>query len=392
MQETQETEIDMNTWADEDRYQLKTYAKWPISLERGEGCYVFASDGKRYLDLYGGHAVVVTGHCHPKIVRAIQEQAAQLIFYSNVVYSSVRSRAVRKLVEAAGAPYHQAFLANSGSEANENAIKLARALTGRTEVISLEGSFHGRTYGSLSATGIAKYSAYLNTPVPGHRIVSAKDAGQAVSDKTAALLVEPIQSLGGINVIPGELLVEMSQACRSHQALLIFDEVQVGIGRTGRFLYSGINQVYPDMVTLAKGIGSGFPASALLLTEAMAREVRSGDLGTTFGGGPLACACIEATLDLIREEDVLANVRRVSKSIQERLSRLPIVEEVRGAGLLLGVRFSGRWASAKSVQRELQARGILTGTSDDPSILRLMPPLIITEAEIDSFITTLASL
>ena len=388
----QETRTYNNTKADEDRYQLKTYAKWPISLERGEGCYVFDSDGRRYLDLYGGHAVVVTGHCHPKIVRAIQEQAAQFIFYSNVVYNSVRSRAVRKLVEAAGRPYYQAFLANSGSEANENAIKLARALTGRTEVISLEGSFHGRTYGSLSATGIAKYSAYLNTPVPDHRIVAAQAASGAVSDKTAALLVEPIQSLGGINVISGELLAEMSHACSNHGAFLIFDEVQVGIGRTGTFLYSGINNVYPDMVTLAKGIASGFPASALLLTEPVARVVKSGDLGTTFGGGPLACACMEATLDFIREEDVLENVRRVSSHVRTELSRLPMVEEVRGAGLLLGVRFAGPWASAKSVQLALQAKGILTGTSDDPSILRLMPPLIITEAEIDSFITTLAGL
>ncbi|RPJ61635.1 MAG: aspartate aminotransferase family protein [Acidobacteria bacterium] len=388
----QETPTNTNTVADEDRYQLKTYAKWPISLERGEGCYVYDSDGKRYLDLYGGHAVVATGHCHPKIVRAIQEQAAQFIFYSNVVYNGVRARAVRKLVEAAGPPYYQAFLANSGSEANENAIKLARALTGRTEVISLEGSFHGRTYGSLSATGIAKYSAYLNTPVPAHRIVPARDAAGAVSDKTAALLVEPIQSLGGITVIPGELLAGMRQACSNHDALLIFDEVQVGIGRTGQFLYSGINDVYPDLVTLAKGIASGFPASALLLTEAVARQVKSGDLGTTFGGGPLACACIEATLDVIQEEDILGNVRRVSSHAHNELSRLPIVEEVRGAGLLLGLRFAGPWASAKSVQRELQAKGILTGTSDDPSILRLMPPLIITEAQIDSFITTLASL
>ncbi len=387
----QDTETN-NTRADEDRYQLKTYAKWPISLERGEGCYVYDSDGKRYLDLYGGHAVVVTGHCHPKIVRAIQQQAAQFIFYSNVVYNSVRARAVRKLVEAAGAPYYQVFLANSGSEANENAIKLARALTGRTEVISLVGSFHGRTYGSLTATGIAKYSGYLNTPVPGHRIVPAQDAAGAVSDRTAALLVEPIQSLGGINVIPGELLAEMSQACSNHRALLIFDEVQVGIGRTGTFLYSGINHVYPDLVTLAKGIASGFPASALLLNEAVAREVKSGDLGTTFGGGPLACACIEATLDFIQEEDVLGNVRRVSSHIKNELARLPIVEEVRGVGLLLGLRFAGPWASAKTVQLALQAKGILTGTSDNPSILRLMPPLIITEAEIDSFIATLASL
>ncbi|RPI25568.1 MAG: aspartate aminotransferase family protein [Acidobacteria bacterium] len=387
MQDTQ-----TNTRADEDRYQLKTYAKWPLSLERGEGCYVFDSEGNRFLDLYGGHAVVVTGHCHPRIVRAIQEQAAQFIFYSNVVYNSVRSRAVRKLIECAGPPYYQVFLANSGSESNENAIKLARAITGRTEVISLEGSFHGRTYGSLSATGISKYSAYLNTPVPGHRIIAPQDAAAAVSDKTAALLVEPIQSLGGINVIPGHVLSEMSRACSEQGALLIFDEVQVGIGRTGRFLYSGINDVYPDIVTLAKGIASGFPASAMLVTEPVAAEVKSGDLGTTFGGGPLACACIEATLDFLQDEDVLGNVRRVSAYLKEALERLEIVEEVRGVGLLLGLRFSGPWASAKSVQKALMAKGVLTGTSDDPSILRLMPPLIIREEDIEGFIQILGAL
>ncbi|HXK58568.1 MAG TPA: aspartate aminotransferase family protein [Acidobacteriota bacterium] len=381
-----------STRSDEDRYQLKTYAKWPLTLERGEGCYVFDSDGNRYLDLYGGHAVVVTGHCHPRIVRAIKEQAEQLIFYSNVVYNSTRSRAVRKLVEHAGPPYHQVFLANSGSEANENAIKLARAHTARTEVISLEDSFHGRTYGSLSATGIPSYPAYLNTPVPGHRIVPAKDAATAVSEKTAAVLVEPIQSLGGIKPVPVEWLAEMRQACTDHGALLIFDEVQLGVGRTGRFLYSGINGVYPDMVTLAKGIASGFPAAALLVTEAVAVRVKSGDLGTTFGGGPLACACIEATLDILRDEQILDNVRHVSGYLKKALEALDIVEEVRGAGLLLGVRFSSPWQEAKNLQKALMGKRILTGTSHDPSILRLMPPLIISEADVESFIQVLRDL
>jgi acetylornithine/N-succinyldiaminopimelate aminotransferase len=378
--------------ADEDRYQLRTYAKLPIALERGEGCYVFDSEGNRYLDFYGGHAVVATGHCHPRIVRVIQEQAARFIFYSNVVYNGVRSRAARKLIEMAGAPYSQVFLANSGSEANENAIKLARALSGRREVISLEGSFHGRTYGSLSATGIAKYSAYLNTPVPCHRIVPAAEAASAVSDQTAALLVEPVQSLGGVTVVPVETLKAMREACRDHDAFLIFDEIQVGVGRTGRFLYSGIGGVFPDLVTLAKGIGSGFPASAVLVTEAIATRVKNGDLGTTFGGGPLACACIEETLDIFRDEGILENVARMSAYLRAELARIPVVEEVRGAGLLVGLRFSGAWSVVKSVRQALFARKILTGGSDDPSVLRLMPPLTISEQEVDCLVEALKSL
>jgi acetylornithine/N-succinyldiaminopimelate aminotransferase len=381
-----------NIQADEDRYQLKTYAKWPLSFERGEGCFVFDSNGDRYLDLYGGHAVVATGHCHPRVVSALQKQAGQFIFYSNVAYNGVRSRAVRKLVEMAGPPYFQVFLANSGSEANENAIKLARALTGRKEVISLEGSFHGRTYGSLTATGIPKYSKYLNTPVPHHRIISPDQAADLVSNETAALLVEPIQSLGGMKVIPVEILARMERACREHGALFIFDEVQVGVGRTGRFLYAGLEGIAPDMVTLAKGIASGFPASAVLVTEAVSAGVKGGDLGTTFGGGPLACACIEATLDVFREEGLLKNVDRISTYLGEQLRSVAALEEVRGAGLLVGLRFREPWSAARSVQQALLARKILTGTSDDPGILRLMPPLVITESEIDCLVEALKAL
>lgn len=392
MLETMNTSDSIQTFREEDRYQLKTYAKWAISLERGEGCYVFDTEGNRYLDLYGGHAVVSTGHCHPAVVRAIQEQAAQLIFYSNVSYNTVRSRAIRKLVELAGSPYFQAFLANSGSEANENAIKLARALTGRKEIVSLTGSFHGRTYGALSATGIAKYRAYLNTPVPDHRIVEAEVAAESVSEETAALLVEPIQSLGGVRVIPPEWLAQMASACRNHGSLLIFDEVQLGLGRTGRFLYSGINGTYPDMVTLAKGIASGIPASAILVTEDLAKSVKSGDLGTTFGGGPLACSCIEATLDVIRREDLLTNVKRVSAYLKDELRGFPFVEEIRGAGLLLGLRFAEPWTRAKTMQQALLDKRILTGTSDDPSILRLMPPLILKETDLSLFLDALKAL
>lgn len=374
----------------EDRYQLSTYSKLPISLERGRGSYVFDSDGKRYLDMYGGHAVASTGHCHPEVVRAIQEQAESIIFYSNVVYHSARSRAAAKLIDLAGAPYHQAFFANSGSEANENALKLARAVTGRVEVLSTTGSFHGRTYGSLSATGIDSYRNYLNAPVPGHRILPWDRVADEVSTSTAAVLLEPIQSMSGVIELPVEALQAIYGACRKNGAVLIFDEIQTGIGRTGTFLYANQLNIRPDLISLAKGIASGFPVGALLVSEKIAKQVRKGDLGTTFGGGPLACAAMEATLKVIEQEDLPANAHLMGLKIVDGLRRLEVVEEVRGQGLLLGIRFRNR--SASEVHRFLFERGILSGTSDDPSILRIMPPLTLSSAEVEEFSSALESL
>ena len=207
--------------------------------------------------------VASTGHCHPLVVKAICEQAAKLLFYSNATYNSTRARAAEKIIAMTGGDYYQVFLVNSGAEANENAIKLARAHTGRTEVISSTGAFHGRTYGALSATGVGKYRAYLNTPVPGHTILNEEEMPGAVSEKTAAVLVEPIQSMGGIRVLPIGLLEEISRVCREQGALLVFDEIQTGIGRTGTFLYSQQLGFVPDLTTFAKGAGSGIPTGEI---------------------------------------------------------------------------------------------------------------------------------
>ncbi len=368
----------------EDRYQLKTYAKLPLVLDRGRGCYVYDQDGNEYLDLYGGHAVVSTGHCHPRVVEALRTQAEEILFYSNVVYSSVRARSVKKLMELAGPPYWQAFLANSGSEANENAIKVARALTGRTDVLSLSNSFHGRTYGSLSSTGVSNYAEYLNTPVPGHRILDLQEVADSVDSDTAAVLLEPIRSMGGVEEVPAQTLRQIHDACRSHGAFLIFDEVQTGIGRTGSFLYAGTGGIYPEMVTLAKGIASGIPASALLVTREVAERVRSGDLGATFGGAPVSCAAMEATLQVLEEEDLIRNAARMGSYLRQELEVLPWVAEVRGRGLLLGIKIEG--GAAKDLGRFLRASRILTGTSSDPSVLRLMPPLVLGHKEADAFL------
>lgn len=367
----------------EDRYQLGTYTKLPLSIERGQGCYVYDAHGTSYLDFYGGHAVVSTGHCHPCVVQAIQEQAAQLIFYSNAAYNGMRAAAVAKLLEMAGPPYHQVFLANSGSEANENAIKLARAASGRPEIISMIGSFHGRTYGSLSSTGIAKYVEYLNTPVPMHRVLPPAQVAAQVCGRTAAVLIEPIQSLGGVRQIGPNVLADIQAACRHHGAYLIFDEVQTGIARTGSFLCAGRNGIHPDMVTLAKGLASGFPAAALLVTQELSEKVKPGDLGTTFGGGPLACAAMVATLRVIEEEKLADNAARVGNHLRERLQLCAGVEEVRGRGLLLGIKVKRR---AQEIREALFHKRILVGTSDDPQVLRLMPPLVITVKEANLFL------
>lgn len=374
----------------EDRYQVNTYAKLPLVVDRGEGCYVFDPQGQRYLDLYAGHAVTSTGHCHPKVVEAVRRQLGELIFYSNATYNTVRARALEKLIQLS-VPFHQAFLVNSGAEANENAIKLARALTGRTEVLSCRNAFHGRTYGSLSATGIGHYRDFLNTPVPGHVLLPAEEIASRISNSTAAVLVEPIQSMGGVVKIPRDVLLEIERSCRSHGALLIFDEIQTGVGRTGgSFLYSQKLGLHPDLTSLAKGIASGYPAAALLIARDLASQVKKGDLGSTFGGSPAACAAILATLTVIEEERLLENVTDVSAYLLQQLKAVADLDEVRGEGFLIGLSLQNR--TAKDVQKGLFEKGILTGTSYDPKILRLMPALTLSRAEVDQFVGGMQSI
>jgi len=369
---------------EEDRYLLATYAKLPISIERGQGCYVYDAEGNEYLDMYSGHCVTSTGHCHPKVVAAVQRQVAKLIFYSNATYNSTRARAANKLVKLCGPCCHQAFFVNSGAEANENAIKLARAVTGRREVISCQGAFHGRTYGSLSATGIDKYREYINTPVPDHNVLSIDRVPASVSEDTAAVIVEPIQSMGGVVLITPEVLRSIDEACRAKGALLIFDEIQTGVGRTGSFLYSEQVGVVPAITTLAKGIASGYSVGAVLVTGELSGRVEKGDLGSTFGGSPLACAAIEATLEVIDSEGLMENAAVTGDYLAQHLAELDLVQEVRGKGLLIGLKF--RRDCAKDVQQALFEKRVLTGGSADPQVLRLMPALTLARVEADLFL------
>jgi acetylornithine/succinyldiaminopimelate/putrescine aminotransferase len=369
--------------------ELPTYTRWGIEIARGEGSWVWDSAGRRYLDLYGGHAVASTGHSHPKVADAIARQAKELLFYSNVVGLAVRTRAAEAVAAPAPAPLSSVFFVNSGTEANENAMRLARRATGRSDIVTFSGAFHGRTADAISAAGLEKYRKLGEPNVPGHRILpfgdlAALEAG--LDERVAAVLLEPIQSLAGVIEPPAPYFRGLRALCDRFGAKLVYDEVQTGFGRTGSFYYAGRHGVVPDLVTLAKGIASGVPAGAVIVSEAIAAGVKPEEYGTTFGGGPLACAAIEATAAVIAEERLLDRVTEGEAHLRSGLARFPAVREVRGAGYLLGLVLD---RPAKPVREALLAKGVLVGGSDLPDTLRLLPPLVLGAAEIDHFLETL---
>ena len=380
--------------ASEERYQLATYKKMPVVAERGEGCWVFASDGERYLDLYGGHAVAGTGHCHPHVVQALKEQADKILFYSNLVYSETRARAAEKLVSVAPVSLTKAFFCNSGTEANENAMRMARMCTGRENIITFSGGFHGRTADAISATFLGKYREIGKPNVPGHLQAAFGDieSVRALADESvAAIMLEPIQSMAGVRMAEPSFYRALRQLCDERGIVLIYDEVQTGVGRTGEWFFAGSESgdgVVPDIVTLAKALGSGIPVGACLVTEAIASHIKENDLGTTFGGGMIAMAAVTATLEAIEQDGMLANVRAVGAHLRERLREVEQVVAVHGRGFLLGLEFAGK---AKTIHEALLERKIITGTSSDPRVLRLLPPLSLKQSEVDLFVDELVA-
>jgi predicted acetylornithine/succinylornithine family transaminase len=368
----------------EDLHQLKTYHKAPIAVVEGEGLTVTDAEGKRYLDFYSGHAVTLTGHCHPHIVKAIQAQAERLIFYSNIVYNDMRAAYSQLLAQAAPDGIEQAFFCNSGAEANETALKIARRYTGRTEVIAMERGFHGRTVGALSSTGMPHYREMFSPLLPGTHFAPFGDldaVAALLTDATAAVLLEPIQSIAGVCLADADYYQGLRALCDAHGTVLIFDEVQTGFGRTGTLFAGEHWDVVPDIITSAKGIASGFPMGATLVTQRIAETVSYGEQGATFGGGPLACAAAKATLETILEDELVANAAEMGDYIKEHLLPLPGIEEVRGLGLLLGLKTV---PPVKDVREALRDKGFLVGTSGDPHVLRLMPPLIVQEEHVDA--------
>lgn len=378
----------------EDEFQVETYAKMNVSVERGSGAWVWTSEGEKYLDLYGGHAVCATGHSHPHIVEAIKKQAARVLFYSNLVYSEIRAKAAEKLVSVAPDSLSKAFFCNSGTEANENAMRMARMATGREKVITFSGGFHGRTADSISATFLGKYREIGKPNVPGHvsAVFGDIESVRVVADEdTAAVMLEPIQSMAGVKEADPSFFRELRDLCDKLGIMLIFDEVQTGIGRTGNWFFAGsdlADGVVPDVITLAKSLGSGVPVGACLVNDRVSANIRLNDLGTTFGGGMLAMAAVVATLEAIEADNMIANAKRIEQHLRDSLSSFPGVVGIRGKGCLLGIEFDG---PCKAFHVKLLDNKIITGTSSDPNVLRLLPPLSVSVDEINMLVEVLSN-
>jgi len=366
------------------------FAQFPIEIAHGEGVWLTTRDGRKILDFYGGHAVAGLGYAHPRWLAALERQARQMAFQTNALGLAVRERAAARLTRFAGLGLDTVFWLNSGAEANENALKLACKITGRSRVVALEHGFHGRTAaaGAVTWGAAAKWYGFARTPFE-VRFVARDDVGMlegAIDAQTAAVIVEPVQGMGGAFELSTPFLQSLRGRCEETGALLIFDEVQCGVGRTGTPFAAHRSGVVPDILTAAKALGNGFPVSALLLSRRVARSLKLDDLGTTFGGGPMACAVAEAVIDTIESEALLANVRTVSTYLKAHC-RVGPVTGVRGAGFLLGLTTS---RPAKEVQAALLERNVLTGTSADPHVLRLLPAYIINESHVDRLLEALA--
>jgi acetylornithine/N-succinyldiaminopimelate aminotransferase len=372
---------------------LPAFARAEVAFERGEGVTLYATDGTPYLDFAAGIAVNALGHCHPRLVAAVQAQAAKLWHVSNMFRIPEQERLGRRLVDATGLDY--AFFCNSGAEANEGAIKLVRkyhAHHGRPErfrIVTFEGAFHGRTLATIAAGGQKKYLEGFGPPVDGFDQVPFGDRAAveaAIGPSTAGVMIEPIQGEGGVRAVPPEDLRWLREICDRHGLLLVFDEIQTGVGRTGKLFAFDWSGVRPDVLTIAKGIGGGFPIGAFLSTEAAGAGMTAGTHGTTFGGNPLACAVANAVLDVVLDDPAfLERVRLVALYAKQKLAALKdrhgaVVEAVRGEGFLLGLKLK---TPAGEMAQLLRKHRLLTAAAGD-NVVRLLPPLIATEADVDA--------
>ncbi len=362
---------------------LPVYAQFPIRPVRGHGSWLVDEDGNEWLDAYGGHAVAATGHSHPDVVRAIASQAEALLFYSTAVPHPIRERLAERLAALCPEPLGRVFFCNSGAEANENALHLARKWTGRSGVVSILGGWHGRTAATLACTDGARYEeAASRSGIPLSRKVPADDVAAletAVDDGVAAVILEPVQGLSGARDLSTEFMHAARRICDARGAALVFDEVQCGVGRCGAFSTAEAVGVVPDILTFAKGLASGLPIGAVIATPAVTASISTGDLGSTFGGGPVPCAAALATIDVIERDGLVENAIRIGARL-ERGARSLGIRRVSGRGLLLGLHLD---RPAADVQRALFSRRIITGTASDPHVLRLLPPLSFSAAEAD---------
>ena len=366
---------------------MKLYDVYPlfdINIVKGKGCHVWDDQGTEYLDLYGGHAVISIGHAHPHYVEAISRQVGTLGFYSNSVINTLQQQLAERLGRLCGYEDYALFLINSGAEANENALKLASFYNGRTRIISFQKAFHGRTSLAVEATDNPKIIAPINannhiTYLPLNDIEAVKQ--ELAKGDVCAVIIEGIQGVGGIKLPSDEFLQAVRQACDEQNTVLILDEIQSGYGRSGRFFAHQYSGIRPDIITVAKGIGNGFPMGGVLISPKFTPVY--GQLGTTFGGNHLACSAALAVLDVMEEERLIENAERVGNYLLEELKKFPQIKEVRGRGLMIGMEFA---EPIKEIRlRLLKEQHVFTGVSGT-HVIRLLPPLCLSMAEAEEFL------
>jgi acetylornithine aminotransferase len=361
------------------------YPLFDLEPVKGLGSYVYDKDGKAYLDFYGGHAVVSVGHSHPHFVQRLQEQAAKMVFYSNSVQNPLQVELAQKLGALSACPDYQLFLCNSGAEANENALKLASFHNDRKKIIAFKGAFHGRTSAAVNVTDNPRIKAPINKTYEAefhewNNLDSVRDS--LAKEDVSALIIEGIQGIGGIHVPDASFLEEVSVLCKKHNTILILDEIQSGYGRSGEFFAFQYSNVVPDLITVAKGMGNGFPIGGVLIHPRF--KASYGLLGTTFGGNHLACAAGLAVLEIIEEEKLVENAKRFGQILMDELKGFDQIKEVRGLGLMIGMSMD---FPIKPLRKQLLfEEHIFTGSAADPNTMRLLPPLNINEQEVDQFL------
>lgn len=364
------------------------YPLFDLTPVRGEGEYVYDETGRAYLDFYGGHAVISVGHSHPHYVQALQEQVAKIGFYSNSVQNPLQQELADKLGALSGCDHYQLFLCNSGAEANENALKLASFITGRQRIIVFEHAFHGRTSAAVNVTDNAKIKAPINTTFP-VTFLPLNDSEQLERELTkgdvAAVMVEGIQGIGGVYVPDVDFLETAATLCKQHNSLLILDEIQSGYGRSGRFFAFQYANIEPDIITMAKGMGNGFPIGGVLIHPQY--NASYGMLGTTFGGNHLACAAGIAVLEIIAQEQLVSYAETSGNHLIKALKQLPNVVEVRGHGLMIGIELPFPIANLRKAL--LFEDSIFTGSAANKCTIRLLPPLNITQSATNTLTKTL---
>lgn len=372
------------------KFVMQTYGRQPLALSHGKGAEVWDVEGKSYLDCFAGVAVNNIGHAHPKVALAICHQAQRMIHCSNVYYTQEQVELAQLLTQVS--PHDRVFFANSGAEANEGAIKLARKHTGKGEIIATNNSFHGRTLATVTATGQDKYKEPFKPLPAGFKHVPYGDISAmaaAITEDTAAVILEPIQGEGGVIVPPEGYLRDVQNLCRQKDVLLIMDEIQTGFGRTGEMFASTVFEVEPDITTIAKAMGGGYPIGAILANERIASAFEPGDHGSTFGGNPLGCAAAKAAIEVILDENLYHKAQELGEyfqaKLQELASKYEIVKEVRGKGLMIGVEIT---KNCGEVVNEAREQGVLVNCTAE-NVIRLVPPLTITKEQLDVVVKVL---